>query len=85
MNFKRKASVACDRLQKVLMNDKTSIPTGFNGLIKSDITELLKSYFGLYEGSVEVHTDFESGLYKIEIRAVADHIKHIGTFIPENG
>jgi len=65
------------RLKRVLLNDKT-LPTGLPGLLRSDLTKVIASYFDFDERELEIDIDLDaSGKYHIKIFAPAERVKNV--------
>ena len=52
--MKKTAKLASERLKNVILSDKVSHPDRLNDLLKSDVNDMLKTYFELYPGSIKV-------------------------------
>lgn len=65
------------RLKKVLLNDKT-VPGGLMSVLRTDLNELLTSYFELNTDDIAVDIDLDvSGKYNLRISAPVERIKPI--------
>lgn len=76
--MKIKKSDDASRLKRLLYNDYFNIPKSAFGVLKTDITNLLKSYFDLVENSVDLSVEPDSdGNFKLTLTAEATQIKEI--------
>lgn len=78
--MKKTAKLASERLKNVILSDKVSHPDRLNDLLKSDVNDMLKTYFELYPGSIKVcMKPSEYGL-DILIDATAIRVKDFASF-----
>ena len=77
---KKMAKLASERLKNVILSDKVSHPDRLNDLLKSDVNDMLKTYFELYPGSIKVCLKPSEYGLDILIDATAIRVKDFGSF-----
>lgn len=77
---KKTAKLASERLKNVILSDKVSHPDRLNDLLKSDVNDMLKTYFELYPGSIKVCLKPSEYGLDILIDATAIRVKDFGSF-----
>jgi len=72
----RNAKRGVERLKKVILQDRTGAPENVIAVLKSDVYEVLDSYFEVNPQSVsaDVSVD-EKGLYEIRLTAHAFRVR----------
>lgn len=78
--MKKTAKLASERLKNVILSDKVSNPDRLNDLLKSDVNDMLKTYFELYPGSIKVCLKASEYGLDILIDATAIRVKDFGSF-----
>mgnify|MGYP006330573707 FL=1 len=78
--MKKTAKLASERLKNVILSDKVSHPDRLNDLLKSDVNDMLKTYFELYPGSIKVWLKPSEYGLDILIDATAIRVKDFGSF-----
>ncbi|MDD4110735.1 MAG: hypothetical protein PHS54_04200 [Clostridia bacterium] len=71
------AEIGNDRLVNVLVRDKNQSPTRVLNILKSEITDIFKSYAEL-DDEIIISMQTERGRISFEIKAVANRIKEFG-------
>lgn len=71
------AEIGNDRLVNVLVRDKNKSPARVLNILKSEITEIFKSYAEL-DDEILINMNTERGRISFEIKAVANRIKDFG-------
>ncbi len=74
------AEIGSHRLKNVLIKDKNHSPSRLRNILKSEITEILKSYVEL-DDEIELKLDEERGRLLISIKATAIRVKEFGTIL----
>lgn len=76
--MKMKKSDEVGRLKRLLYNDYFNIPKSAFGVLKTDITNLLKSYFDIEERTVNLSVEPDSeGNFRLTLTAEATQIKEL--------
>ena len=69
----REKDKSIERLKKILVNNKSFIPSGIYNSIKYDILKVLKSYFSIKKEDIDVNIEIDDkGKYSIDIKVNAD-------------
>lgn len=71
------AEIGNDRLINVLVRDKNQSPARVLNILKSEITEIFKSYAEL-DDEILINMNTERGRISFEIKVVANRIKDFG-------
>ncbi len=62
-----------ERLKKILISNKSFIPSGIYSAIRFDILRVLKSYFHIKKEDIDINIGLDqSGKYEIDIKVVAE-------------
>ncbi len=66
------------RLKRVLLTDKEQIPSGLTASLRSDLVELLGTYFDVEPEKLELEIGLDvNGRYTVEISLMTDRVKHL--------
>lgn len=69
----REKDRSIERLKKILLNNKSFIPSGIYNAIKFDILKVLRSYFQIKKEDIDINIEIDSsGKYSLEINVIAD-------------
>lgn len=71
------AEIGNDRLINVLVRDKNQSPARILNILKSEITEIFKSYAEL-DDEIIINMQTERGRISFEIKVLANRIKDFG-------
>lgn len=71
------AEIGNDRLINVLVRDKNQSPARILNILKSEITDIFKSYAEL-DDEIIINMQTERGRVSFEIKAIANRIKDFG-------
>lgn len=75
----KKAKVGLERIKKVLLKDKTGAQEDVIAVLRSDLADLLDSYFELDPHSVKADIEVNDfGSYEVKISARAYRVRGIG-------
>lgn len=80
--MKKSARLAASRLNKVLMTDKLVAPEKLNDLVKSEVLEVLESYFEVFPSTFELKITSAEGVITLEMQLKASRVKSFGSFCP---
>lgn len=74
-----KAKLGLERIKRVLLQDKTGAREDMVAVLKSDLNDLLDSYFEVEPSSIGVDVSVSDlGYYEIRIMARAQRVRGIG-------
>ena len=74
-----KAKVGLERIKKVLLKDKTGAREDVIAVLRSDVCDLLDSYFEVDPQSVRAEIDVNDfGYYEIKLSAKAQRVRGFG-------
>lgn len=66
------------RLKRVLLTDKEQIPSGLTASLRSDLVELLGTYFDVEPEKLALEIGLDvNGRYTVEISLMTDRVKHL--------
>ena len=66
------------RLKRVLLTDKEQIPSGLTASLRSDLVELLGTYFDVEPEKLGLEIGLDvNGRYTVEISLMTDRVKHL--------
>lgn len=66
------------RLKRVLLTDKEQIPSGLTASLRSDLIELLGTYFDVEPEKLGLEIGLDvNGRYTVEISLMTDRVKHL--------
>lgn len=69
----REKDKSLERLKKILINNKSFIPSGVYSAIRFDILRVLKSYFHIKKEDIDISINLDpSGKYDIDIKVSAE-------------
>lgn len=69
----REKDKSLERLKKILINNKSFIPSGVYSAIRFDILRVLKSYFHIKKEDIDISINLDqSGKYAIDIKVSAE-------------
>lgn len=75
----RNAKVGLERIKKVLLKDKTGAREDVIAVLRSDLYDLLDSYFEVDPHSVKAQVDVDDfGGYEVKISARAYRVRSVG-------
>lgn len=76
--MEHKGKEAVMRLKRVLLTDKEQIPSGLTASLRSDLVELLGTYFDVEPEKLALEIGLDvNGRYTVEISLMTDRVKHL--------
>lgn len=76
--MEHKGKEAVMRLKRVLLTDKEQIPSGLTASLRSDLIELLGTYFDVEPEKLGLEIGLDvNGRYTVEISLMTDRVKHL--------
>ncbi|HIU99965.1 MAG TPA: cell division topological specificity factor MinE [Candidatus Stercoripulliclostridium merdipullorum] len=76
--MEHKGKEAVMRLKRVLLTDKEQIPSGLTASLRSDLVELLGTYFDVEPEKLGLEIGLDvNGRYTVEISLMTDRVKHL--------
>ncbi len=68
-----------ERIKEIVLRDTISLPNSVVSILKSEVKQLLNSYFYLSEQEIKINITIEKNKFVVNINSLVDGVKNISS------